>query len=147
MAGWLAGRLAGCWLLTAELAAWLAASLAGWLARSGWLAGWLSKKSDPLQNYCTQMEISFLLSHDAHIAHFHFNGVLLKRNMFKEVNVPKSRGALGTGFTYAPVLLFELYLAINNSSTSHSPLGILLLYQLLSIGSTPALRVITLHDS
>ena len=34
--------------------------------------------------------------------------------MFKEVHVMKSRGALGTGFTCAPVLLFELYLAINN---------------------------------
>ena len=53
-----------------------------------------------------------------HVAHFHFNMVLLTRNMFKEVHVIKSRGALGTGFTYAPVLLFELYLAINNSSTS-----------------------------
>ena len=39
--------------------------------------------------------------------------------MLKEVEIIKSRGALGTGFTYAPVLLFELHLAINNSSTSH----------------------------
>ena len=38
--------------------------------------------------------------------------VLLTRNMFKEAHVIKSRGALGTGFTYAPVLLFELYLAM-----------------------------------
>ena len=29
--------------------------------------------------------------------------VLMTRKMFKEVHVPKSRGALGTGFTYAPV--------------------------------------------
>ena len=65
------------------------------------------------------------------VAHFHVNMVLLTRNMFKEAHVIKSRGALGTGFTYAPVLLFELNLAINNSSTSHSPLGILLLYELL----------------
>ena len=57
--------------------------------------------------------------------------VIINRNMFKEVHVIKSRGALGTGFTYAPVLLFELYLAINNSSTSHSPLGTPLLYELL----------------
>ena len=49
-----------------------------------------------------------------HVAHFHINRVLSTRNMFKEVHVIKSRGALGTGFTYAPVLLFELYLAINN---------------------------------
>ena len=40
--------------------------------------------------------------------------VLSTTNMFKEVQFPQSRGALGTGFTYAPVLLFELYLAINN---------------------------------
>ena len=30
--------------------------------------------------------------------------VLLTRNMCKEAHVIKSRGALGTGFTYAPVL-------------------------------------------
>ena len=53
------------------------------------------------------------------MAHFHINTVSSKRNMLKEEHVSKSRGALGTGFTYAPVLLFELYLAINNSSTSH----------------------------
>ena len=43
--------------------------------------------------------------HEEHfnVAHFHINEVLSTRNMFKEVNVPKSRGALGTGFTYAPV--------------------------------------------
>ena len=29
------------------------------------------------------------------------------RNTSKEVKVPKSRGALGTGFTYAPVLCFK----------------------------------------
>ena len=51
-----------------------------------------------------------------HVAHFHINMVLSTRNMFKEVEVTKSRGALGTGFTYAPALLFELYLAINNDS-------------------------------
>ena len=33
-------------------------------------------------------------------AHFHINRVLLTRNFFKEVHVPKSRGVLGTGFTY-----------------------------------------------
>ena len=42
--------------------------------------------------------------------------VLSTKNMFEEVKVIKSRGALGTEFTYAPVLLFELYLAINNVS-------------------------------
>ena len=43
-----------------------------------------------------------------HVAHFHINMVLSARNMFKEVKLIKSRGALRTGFTYAPVLLFEL---------------------------------------
>ena len=38
-----------------------------------------------------------------HVANFHVNEVLLTRNMFKEAHVIKSRGALGTGFTYAPV--------------------------------------------
>ena len=38
------------------------------------------------------------------VAHLRINKVLSTRNMFKEVKVPKSRGALGTGFTYAPVL-------------------------------------------
>ena len=42
------------------------------------------------------------------VAHFHINMVLSTRNMFKDAHVIKSRGALGTGFTYAPVLLFEL---------------------------------------
>ena len=47
-----------------------------------------------------------------HVADFHVNEVLFTRNMFKEAHVIKSRGALGTGFTYAPVLLSELYLAM-----------------------------------
>ena len=46
--------------------------------------------------------------------------VLFTTDMFKDVRRPKNHGALGTGFTYALVLLFELYLAINNSSTIHS---------------------------
>ena len=41
--------------------------------------------------------------------------------MFKEVKVIKSRGALGTGFTYAPELLFELYLAIKNFQNGGKP--------------------------
>ena len=92
------------------------------------------------------MEIAMTLSHGAHtqpkielkymknilhVAHFHIDKVLLSRNVFKQAHVIKIRGALGTGFTYAPVSLFELYLAINNSSTSHdSPSEILLLYEL-----------------
>ena len=50
-----------------------------------------------------------------HVTHFHIGMILSTRNMFKGVKVIRSRGALGTGFTCAPVLLFELYLAINNS--------------------------------
>ena len=91
--------------------------------------------------YSAKMKLQYM-KNIFHVANFHINLVFSMRNMFKEVNVIKSRGALGTGFTYAPVLLFELYLAVNNSSTSHSPLGILLPYALLlSTGNTPALRV------
>ena len=58
--------------------------------------------------------------------------VLLTRNMFKEAHVIKSRGALGTGFTYAPVLLFELYLAMfqtgGKPSTWFPPVGLVELY-------------------
>ena len=42
-----------------------------------------------------------------HVAHFQINEVLSTRNMLKEDHVIKSRGALGTGFTYAPELCFK----------------------------------------
>ena len=38
-----------------------------------------------------------------HVAHFHITEFLSTRNMFKEVHVIKSRGALRTGFTNARV--------------------------------------------
>ena len=38
-----------------------------------------------------------------HVAHFDINMVLSTRNMFTEVRVPKSRGLIGTRFTYAPI--------------------------------------------
>ena len=38
-----------------------------------------------------------------HVAHLHIMLVLSTRNMFKDAKVIKSRGALGTGFTYALV--------------------------------------------
>ena len=50
---------------------------------------------------------------------FHINISLSTKILLEEAHGIKSRGALGTGFTYAPVLLFELYLAINHSSTSY----------------------------
>ena len=50
--------------------------------------------------------------------------VLSKRNMFKEVHVPKSRGALGTGFTYAPVL----FQTGGKPSTWFPPVGLVELY-------------------
>ena len=46
-----------------------------------------------------------------HVAHLHINMVFSTINIFKDAKVPKSRGALGTGFTYAPILLFELYVS------------------------------------
>ena len=41
------------------------------------------------------------LENTSHVAHFHIDKVLLSRNMLKQAHVIKSRGALGTGFTYA----------------------------------------------
>ena len=81
-------------------------------------------------SYWAEIKLQYM-KNTLHVAHFHINIVLSTRNMFKEAHVIKSRGALGTGFPRAPVLLFELYLAMNHSSTSHSPLGIRLLYELL----------------
>ena len=59
------------------------------------------------------------------VAHFHINMVLSMRNMFEEVKIIKSRGALGTGFMFQtggkpstwfpPVGLVELYLPSNSA--------------------------------
>ena len=60
-------------------------------------------------------EIKFLyIENIFHAGNFHMNTIISTINMCKEVQVIKSRGALGTRFTYAPVLLFELYLAMAN---------------------------------
>ena len=98
------------------------------------------------------------------VAHFHIMMVSINRNMFKQARVINKLGRFGTGVPLAPVLLFELFLAINNSSTSHSSrrqntstLRIITLRErrilplygslpllcelLLSTGNTPALRV------
>ena len=78
-----------------------------------------------------------------HVAHFHIMLVFITENISKQAKVTKKLGRFETGIPFAPVLLFELYLAIIYSSTSHYyPLGILLLYELLSIGNSPALQVI-----
>ena len=56
------------------------------------------------------------------VAHFNIDSVLSTRNSCKHAHVPKSLGALGTGFTTAPVLLFELYPAINgNRAVNRQP--------------------------
>ena len=47
-----------------------------------------------------------------HVAQFYTKKVLLTINSYKQAEIIKSRGALGTGFATAPVLLFELYLAM-----------------------------------
>ena len=53
--------------------------------------------------------------------------VLLTKNIYKQANDTKKLGALGTGFTTAPVLLFELHAAMDYGSTTHFPLKIPLL--------------------
>ena len=55
----------------------------------------------------------------------------IMRNISKQAHVINKLGRFGTAVALAPVLLFELYLAINYSSASHSSLGIPLLYELL----------------
>ena len=111
--------------------------MAGWHGRlaAGSLAGRRLKKMTPVKKLESDGNFNYIVvlcSHSAkiklhyiknifHVAHFHINLVLSTRNMFKEVNVIKSRGALGTGFTYAPVLLFELYLAISNRAVNRQP--------------------------
>ena len=42
------------------------------------------------------------------MAYFRMMEVLLTENISKQANVTKKLGALGTGFTCAPVSLFEL---------------------------------------
>ena len=54
------------------------------------------------------------------IALFHIMMVVFTKNISKHVNVTKKLGRLGTGIPIAPVLLFELYLAINYSSMATS---------------------------
>ena len=54
------------------------------------------------------------------MADFHEMIVLSTRNFSEGVQCPIKLALSGTGFTTAPVLLFELHLAINSSSTIHS---------------------------
>ena len=68
-----------------------------------------------------------------HVAHFHINVVLLIRNMFKQAHVINKHGRSGTGVPLAPVLLFELYLAMfqtgGKPSTWFPPVGLVELYE------------------
>ena len=57
-------------------------------------------------SYSAKIKLQYI-NNIFHVTHFRINMVLSTKNMFKEVNVIKSRGALGTGFTYAPVLCFK----------------------------------------
>ena len=114
----LAGNLAG-WL-AAGLASWLAASwltgcLAAWLAVTGSLAGYLRKvtlckttalrwKSDFHYHLMLILNQNQTSTHEEYFACGTFSyrqGFVV--DMFKHAHVIKSRGALGTGFTYAPV--------------------------------------------
>ena len=97
-----------------------------------------SSKNDPRLKNLRQVENSFVLSagDDTHqkwnfntwrilrMWHLFISTGFYQRAIFKQVKVPKSRGALGMGFTYAPVLLLELYLAKNSGSTGHFAVGI-----------------------
>ena len=50
--------------------------------------------------------------------HFHINKVLWTRNVFKEIKVPKSRGALGTVFIHAPVIILRALLGDGNRAAN-----------------------------
>ena len=54
----------------------------------------------------------------SNVADFQIEKVLLTKTLSKGVHVTNKLGRFGTGIPIAPVLLFELYLAINHSSTS-----------------------------
>ena len=70
-------------------------------------------------SYSPEMKFQYM-KNTLHVAHYHINRVLLTRNMFQQAHVPNKLGRFGAGFPIAPVLLFELYLAISHSSTSRS---------------------------
>ena len=71
-------------------------------------------------SYSPEMKLQYM-KNICHVAHFHIMMVLSTKNMFKEGQVIKSRGSFGTGFTYAPVSLFELYPAIGNRAENRQP--------------------------
>ena len=48
-----------------------------------------------------------------HVTHFHNMMVSIIENISKQAHVINKLGRFGTGVTLAPVLLFELYLAID----------------------------------
>ena len=50
--------------------------------------------------------------------HFHMMMVVSTRNVSKQAHDINKLSALGTSFIIAPVLFFELHLAINHSSDS-----------------------------
>ena len=53
-------------------------------------------------SYSAKIKLQYI-KNTFHVAHFHISMLFSTRNMFKEVQVIKIRGAVGTGFTYAPV--------------------------------------------
>ena len=53
-------------------------------------------------SYSAKIKLQYM-KNTFHVAHFDINMVLSTRNMFTEVRVPKSRGLIGTRFTYAPI--------------------------------------------
>ena len=62
--------------------------------------------------YSAKMKLRYMKNTSA-VAHFHIMMVSFNKNMFKQAHVINKLGRYGTGVPLAPVLLFELYLAIN----------------------------------
>ena len=57
-------------------------------------------------SYSAKVKLRYM-KNISHVANFNTNIVLSTGNMFKEAHVIKGRGALGRGFTYAPVLWWQ----------------------------------------
>ena len=69
-------------------------------------------------SYSAKMKLQYM-KNTFQVAHFHIMMVSIIKNIIKQAHVPNKLGRYGTGVPLAPVLLFELYLAIKHSSTSH----------------------------
>ena len=62
-------------------------------------------------SYSAKMKLQYM-KNIFQVAHFHIMMVSIIKNILKQVHVPNKLGRFGTGVPLAPVLLFELYLAM-----------------------------------